>query len=425
MKLSQLKIDPEFQSKIPPLQFEEEQQLEQNIITEGRLLNPIITWNGYILDGHTRHRILKKHGFIKFEVEEIQLANKYEALAWICKNQLGRRNLSPERKKFLLGKEYESTKLAVGGQPGNCNKANRCDQNDYIDSEKRTCERIAVEHGVGSATVRRAEKYSRGIDAAEEAVPGAQEEILTGHIKATDEQIVALASIPKEERPAILEELKKKKSDRDDTVLERLKPSKPPPKPKPTPQKKKPTATENNTALQAEQPETPVQAPITESPPEKEIEPTSNAPPSFLQSIQGHKRHLSEEDKARLQASVDARYDGIRAPWKIYCIETAYELYKQYGCERYVEMLHIINEAWKGNVDSYLAGVIRGVARFISVYEGEYSRERLVQQLARTHPKTITQLAQKGTGSSANRHMRQILRIYNGASREMSLPLKN
>ena len=118
-------------------------------------------------------------------------------------------------------------------------------------------------------------------------------------------------------------------------------------------------------------------------------------------------------------------YDGIRAPWKIYCIETAYELYKQYGCERYVEMLHIINEAWKGNVDAYLAGVIRGVARFISVYEGEYSRERLVQQLARTHPKTITQLAQKDTGSSANRHMRQILRIYNGASREMSLPLKN
>ena len=425
MKLSQLKIDPEFQSKIPPLQFEEEQQLEQNIIAEGRLLNPIITWNGYILDGHTRYRILKKHGFIKFEVEEIQLANKYEALAWICKNQLGRRNLSPERKKFLLGKEYESTKLAVGGQPGNCNKVNRCDQNDHIDSEKRTCERIAVEHGVGSATVRRAEKYSRGIDAAEEAVPGAQEEILTGHIKATDEQIVALASIPKEERPAILEELKKKKSDRDDTVLERLKPSKPPPKPKPAPQKKKPTATENNTASQAEQPETSVQAPITESPPEEEIEPTSNAPPSFLQSIQGHKRHLSEEDKARLQASVDARYDGIRAPWKIYCIETAYELYKQYGCERYVEMLHIINEAWKGNVDSYLAGVIRGVARFISVYEGEYSRERLVQQLARTHPKTITQLAQKDTGSSANRHMRQILRIYNGASREMSLPLKN
>ena len=308
MKLSQLKIDPEFQSKIPPLQFEEEQQLEQNIIAEGRLLNPIITWNGYILDGHTRYRILKKHGFIKFEVEEIQLANKYEALAWICKNQLGRRNLSPERKKFLLGKEYESTKLAVGAPLGSKHGIRKCGQNDHIFTESRTCQRIASEHGVGEKTVRRAEKYSRGIDATEEAVPGAQEEILTGHIKATDEQIVALASIPKEERPAILEELKKKKSDRDDTVLERLKPNRPPPKPKPAPQKKKPTATENNTASQAEQPETSVQEPITESPPEEEIEPTGNAPPSFLQSIQGHKRHLSEEDKARLQASVDARY---------------------------------------------------------------------------------------------------------------------
>jgi hypothetical protein len=59
VKLSQLKIDPEFQSKIPPLQFEEEQQLEQNIIAEGRLLNPIITWNGYILDGHTQFPLVK------------------------------------------------------------------------------------------------------------------------------------------------------------------------------------------------------------------------------------------------------------------------------------------------------------------------------------------------------------------------------
>ena len=123
MKLSQLKIDPEFQSKIPLLQFEEEQQLEQNIIAEGRLLNPIITWNGYILDGHTRYRILKKHGFIKFEAEEIQLANKYEALAWICKNQLGRRNLSPERKKFLLEQIFTIDKSRIERFMGYASKA--------------------------------------------------------------------------------------------------------------------------------------------------------------------------------------------------------------------------------------------------------------------------------------------------------------
>ena len=293
MKLSHLKIDPEFQSKLPPLQFEEEQQLEQNIITEGRLLNPIIVWNGYILDGHTRYRILKKHGFIKYEVEEIQLANRYEALAWICKNQLGRRNLSPERKKFLLGKEYESTKLAVGGQPGNCNPVKRCGQNDHIVSEKRTCERIASEHGVGEKTVRRAEKYSRGIDAAEEAVPGAQEEILTGRIKATDAQIAALPAIPKEERPAILNELRKGKDKRNEALLSRLKPERPPPKPAPPkpPEPPEPPRNEEPVALE----------PVTPSPPEEEIEPASNGPPSFLQKIQGHKRHLSEEDMVRVK----------------------------------------------------------------------------------------------------------------------------
>ena len=296
MKLSHLKIDPEFQSKIPPLQFEEEQQLEQNIITEGRLLNPIIVWNGYILDGHTRYRILKRHSFIKYEVEEIQLANRYEALAWICKNQLGRRNLSPERKKFLLGKEYESTKLAVGGQPGNCNPVKRCAQNEHIVSEKRTCERIAKEHGVGHATVQRAEKYAKGIDAAEEAVPGAQEEILTGRIKATDAQIAALPAIPKEERPAILEELRKEKSKRDENRLSRLKPERPPPKPAlPEPE---PPQNEESAAPE----------PVMTSPPEEEIEPASNGPPSFLQKIQGHKRHLSEEDMVRLKASVESRY---------------------------------------------------------------------------------------------------------------------
>ena len=297
MKLSQLKIDPEFQSKIPPLQFEEEQQLEQNIIAEGRLLNPIITWNGYILDGHTRYRILKKHGFIKFEVKEIQLANKYEALAWICKNQLGRRNLSPERKKFLLGKEYESTKLAVGAPLGSKHGIRKCGQNDHIFTESRTCQRIASEHGVGEKTVRRAEKYSQGIDAAEEAVPGAQEEILTGRIKATDAQIAALPAIPKEERPAILDELRKEKGTRNENLLSRLKPERPPPKsapPKPPepPQNEEPAAPE----------------PVTPSPPEEEIEPASNGPPSFLQKIQGHKRHLSEEDMARLKVSVDSRY---------------------------------------------------------------------------------------------------------------------
>ncbi|MDV5050302.1 hypothetical protein, partial [Faecalibacterium duncaniae] len=55
---------------------------------------------------------------------------------------------------------------------------------------------------------------AKGVDAAEAAVPGAMEEILTGHIKATDAEITALAQTPKEEIPAIIKELRKPKKDR-------------------------------------------------------------------------------------------------------------------------------------------------------------------------------------------------------------------
>ena len=57
--LNALKIDPEFQGKIPPLNFEEEQQLEQNILHEGRLLNPIIIWNGFMVH-EAGHRSLER-----------------------------------------------------------------------------------------------------------------------------------------------------------------------------------------------------------------------------------------------------------------------------------------------------------------------------------------------------------------------------
>lgn len=198
MNLNALKIDPEFQGKIPPLNFEEEQQLEQNILHEGRLLNPIIIWNGFILDGHTRYRILRKHPFIVYQIQEIELANRYAALSWICQNQLGRRNLDPERKKFLMGKLYESEKLARGGSKERAHDENgrftSMVQNDPLRAKQlSTCERIAAQNGVGAATVKRAEKYAKGVDAAEDAVPGAREEILTGRIKATDAEITALA----------------------------------------------------------------------------------------------------------------------------------------------------------------------------------------------------------------------------------------
>ena len=107
-----LKIDPEFQSQIPPLTDDEFKQLEENILKEGKLISPLIVWGNTLVDGHNRYAILQKHPEICFSTMPLRFANREEALAWICKNQLGRRNLSPEQKRYLLGKQYESEKKA-------------------------------------------------------------------------------------------------------------------------------------------------------------------------------------------------------------------------------------------------------------------------------------------------------------------------
>ena len=108
-----LKIDPEFQSQIPPLTDDEFKQLEENILKEGKLLSPLIVWNNTLVDGHNRYAILQKHPEIYFSTMPLRFENREEAVAWICRNQLGRRNLSPEQKRYLLGKQYEAEKKAA------------------------------------------------------------------------------------------------------------------------------------------------------------------------------------------------------------------------------------------------------------------------------------------------------------------------
>ena len=99
-------------------------------------------------------------------------------------------------------------------------------------------------------------------------------------------------------------------------------------------------------------------------------------------------------------------------------------IYKSYGAALYREMLSILVDAWDGDSDSFLSGILHGMARFLALYQGEYSRDRLILRLHTVHPKTITRLAQNDTGNVADRHMKQILSIYNGAGRAHSLPCK-
>ena len=202
-----LTIDPEFADQIPPLTDEEYKQLEENILAEGAVINPLIVWDGVIVDGHNRYRILQKHPEIPFQIHEKAFLDRYEVIAWICKNQLGRRNLTPAQRKYLIGKQYEAEKAQHGGDRKS-DEVKSSPQNDDLISGGKTSERIARETKTSKAYVERAEKYAAGIDAAEEAVPGIKQEIFSGEIHPPDKDIVAVARAPSEERKALAEQLR-------------------------------------------------------------------------------------------------------------------------------------------------------------------------------------------------------------------------
>ena len=210
MNLSALKVDPEFQGKIPPLTFEELNQLEANILRDGRIINPIIVWEGLIVDGHNRFTIAKKHPEIPFTVHEKAFSSRYEAIIWICKNQLGRRNLTPEQKKYLIGKQYEAEKKAAKIFRGNqytLAKKSGGAHDDNHHSGKKTCDRIAEENGVSRASVLRASHYTRGIDIADTLSPGIKQKVFSGEVKFTNEEMSKLVQASAEHRLDVLAQI--------------------------------------------------------------------------------------------------------------------------------------------------------------------------------------------------------------------------
>ena len=199
----EMKIDPEFETRIPPLTEDEFRNLEENILAAGEIYSPIIVWNGTIVDGHNRYRILKKHPELKYSVKEISFSDRGEALSWICENQLGRRNLSPMQKKYLLGIQYKAQKMSHGGNRRNA--AFSSDKNDHLKTET-TRQRLARVHGVSEAYIQHCADYADGVNYAESIRPGLGKKLIGGEVKLTQRCVEGIVKVPERERSAYIED---------------------------------------------------------------------------------------------------------------------------------------------------------------------------------------------------------------------------
>ena len=207
MERMRIKVDLELKNKIPPLSTEEFRKLEENIVSDGEVIEPLVLWNDTIIDGHHRWEIIQRHPEIPYKVKHMEFSDKWAAIVWMCRNQLGRRNLTEEQRAYLLGKEYEAQKKTVKNPEGRNQHSEVWDQNDPK-PPIRTSEIVAKEHGLGSATVKRAVLFSQSVDGAEELSPGFREGVLSGEIKAPRNVITELRNMPETKKVEAIEAIR-------------------------------------------------------------------------------------------------------------------------------------------------------------------------------------------------------------------------
>lgn len=203
-----LKTDKGFKNLIPPLHRQEYLQLEQNLIEDG-CIDPIITWNGIIIDGHNRYEICHRHN-IPFRVVSMEFECREEVVAWICAHQLGRRNITEETRKFLIGMQFESEKVvnnkrnALGinqytySAPGAVPPADPSKQKLDVPSGHKTAKRIADEHHIAWNTVQKYATYTRALELIGSKVPEVVPRILSGRYKISHDNIVEMANLSPE-----------------------------------------------------------------------------------------------------------------------------------------------------------------------------------------------------------------------------------
>jgi len=157
--MAEIFIDSEFANYIRPLSDEEFEKLKESIKLEG-IRDPLVVWNGFLIDGYHRYKIAQEHN-LEYKIVEIELPNKEAVKEWIIKNQLGRRNLTEQEASYYRGKLYESRKQHPYVHP----KSGV--QNGH---RSKTAEQIAEEYGVSKATIERDAEFSKAVDKVAEKV---------------------------------------------------------------------------------------------------------------------------------------------------------------------------------------------------------------------------------------------------------------
>lgn len=129
----------------------------------------------------------------------------------MCRNQLGRRNLTEAQRDCIIAEQYEAQRLTQGTNNQYVQAKSEKHQNDDFQKFRNTAAKVAHDIGSNEIAVTRAVQFSRGLDAAEKVSPGIKEAVLSGSIKAPKSVISEIRNLSDEEKEKAVNAIKEGK----------------------------------------------------------------------------------------------------------------------------------------------------------------------------------------------------------------------
>lgn len=198
---TRLRVHPDLRFLVVPLSEQMHQELKRRLIQNG-CSTPIRVWENTVLVDYDAFEICKANG-IPMTISHIQLESIEEAVSWVCKNQLLRKDLPERLRPYLIGKRFLAEK-ALGAHEAA--KARRStfpgmtttvivDNSPYDATATKTCERLGLEYHISFVTVRKYGIFASILDSIRAKEPVLAEKILDGKIKISYEHLVEISQL--------------------------------------------------------------------------------------------------------------------------------------------------------------------------------------------------------------------------------------
>jgi len=176
-----IRVREDFKALIPPLSEDEREGLEQSILDHG-CRDALLTWNGWIIDGHNRFEICEGNG-IEYRTQEMDFEDEDAVKIWMIRNQFGRRNLDAytraklaiELKGLFAAKAKENMSTGGGDKVSDSARAG-CQNSDNPIKRIDTKKELARIAGTSHDTIAKVERIER------DATPEIKEALRTSAI---------------------------------------------------------------------------------------------------------------------------------------------------------------------------------------------------------------------------------------------------